>query len=84
MDVANLISTVGFPIGMCILMGLYLKYTHDDHREDIQRLQAQQQEREQRDRETMERLVNAVNNNTKAMERIFDLKEYELEDKNNE
>lgn len=81
-DVTQLISTVGFPIAMCVLMGFYLKYTHDDHREDIQRLQTQQQEREERDRETMEKLVSAVNNNTKAMERIFDLQQY-LEDENN-
>lgn len=29
------ISTVGFPIAMCVIMAYYVKYTEDKHREEI-------------------------------------------------
>lgn len=74
MDIANVIqaiSTVGFPIVMCGIMGYYLKYTHDDHRKDIERIQTQQLEKEKLHKETMER--------------IFDLQQYnEIGDNDNE
>lgn len=78
-DIITLISTVGFPIVMCGFMGYYLKYTHDDHRKDIKELQAQQQKQQEAHKEEMAQLVQAINNNTNAMERIFDLKEYVVE-----
>lgn len=34
-SVSQLVSTVGFPIAMCALMGYYIKYTEDKHREEI-------------------------------------------------
>lgn len=77
-DIVTLISTVGFPIVMCGFMGYYLKYTHDDHRKDIQRLNEQQLKQAESHKEEMEQLVQAINNNTRAMERIFDLREYEV------
>lgn len=82
--VVQLLSTVGFPITMCLIMGYYLKYTHDDHREDIKRLQEQQQQQNQMYADQMTQIIEAVNNNTKAMERIFDLQQYQIEDINNE
>lgn len=83
-EIGQIISTIGFPIAMCLIMGYYLKYTHDDHREDIKRLQDQQKDQDIRNKETMEKLVEAINNNTKTMERIFDLQEYHIEDNENE
>lgn len=29
------ISTVGFPIAMCVIMAYYVKYTEDKHRDEI-------------------------------------------------
>lgn len=79
--IVQLISTVGFPIVMCGIMGYYVKYTHDDHREDIKRLQEEHKKETENFKEALESIVTALNNNTKAMERIFDLKSYEIEEK---
>lgn len=50
---------------MCFVMGYYLKYTHDDHREDIKRLQEQHTEE-------MNAITEAVNNNTLVIQRLLD------------
>lgn len=36
--ITQVISTVGFPIAMCCLMGYYIKYTEDRHREEVSEL----------------------------------------------
>lgn len=68
MDVQSItavIANVGFPIAMCCLLGYYIKYTHDDHRQDIQRIN------DMHDREVTE-LSQAVNNNTLVMQKLID------------
>ena len=37
--IATVISTVGFPIGMCLILCLYVKQTNESYREDIKTLQ---------------------------------------------
>ena len=64
-NIISIVSSVGFPIAMCFVMGYYLKYTHDDHREDIKRLQEQHAEE-------MNAITEAVNNNTLVIQRLLD------------
>lgn len=64
-NIISIVSSVGFPIAMCFIMGYYLKYTHDDHREDLKRLQEQHTEE-------MKAITEAVNNNTLVIQRLLD------------
>ena len=36
--IVNIISSIGFPIAMCLLMGFYIKYITDEHKEEISQL----------------------------------------------
>lgn len=36
--ITQIVSTVGFPIAMCCLMGYYIKYTEDRHRAEVSEL----------------------------------------------
>lgn len=38
-DIAQIIGSFGFPIAMCLLMGLYVKYITEASREDRKELQ---------------------------------------------
>ena len=41
MDVSSIvtvISQVGFPIAMCLVMAWYVKYTNDQHKEEIDKI----------------------------------------------
>lgn len=38
-EIVNMISTVGFPIAMCIMLCWYVKSTNDSYRQDIKSLQ---------------------------------------------
>ena len=41
MDASNIvtvISQVGFPIAMCLVMAWYVKYTNDQHKEEIDKI----------------------------------------------
>lgn len=64
-DITQIISSVGFPIAMCLLMGFWVKTTHDDHREDYKRLQ------ESHEKESKE-LTQAINNNTLVVQKLID------------
>ena len=37
-EVVELITNLGYPIAISLLMGWYIKYTNDNHREDITNL----------------------------------------------
>lgn len=62
-EVAQIVSTVGFPIAMCIIMGFFIKYTTDTHREDL-RLQ------QENHKETATRLANSLDENTAVLEEL--------------
>lgn len=36
--ITQLVGNVAFPIAMSVMMGLYVKYTHDDHRDTYKEL----------------------------------------------
>lgn len=52
--VVNIISTVGFPIGMCLLLAWYIYKQDLAHKEE------------------MNKMSEAINNNTLVMQRILD------------
>lgn len=62
-EITQIISSVGFPIAMCILMGYYIKHTNDTHREDL-RLQ------QENHRDTSSRLAIAIEENTAVLEEL--------------
>ena len=37
-SVVTVISQVGFPIAMCLVMAWYVKYTNDQHKEEIDKI----------------------------------------------
>lgn len=61
--VVQLISTVGFPIVMCGVMGYYVKYLNDGHKEEISKINDQH-------REEVEKLTTTIENNTIVMEKL--------------
>lgn len=69
-SIVQLVQSVGFPIAMCFIMGYYVKYTHDDHREDIKRLQDTHNEE-------MQAITDAVQNNTLVIQKLIDKLESE-------
>lgn len=38
-EIINMVSTVGFPIAMCLMLSWYIKTSNDSYREDIRSLQ---------------------------------------------
>ena len=59
--VIQAVSSVGFPIVMCLIMALYIKYTNDKHTEQIKELNAQHTEE-------VKNMVTSIDNNTKAIQ----------------
>ena len=37
-SVISVISQVGFPIAMCLVMAWYIKYTNDQHKDEISKI----------------------------------------------
>ena len=37
-SIVTVISQVGFPIAMCLVMAWYVKYTNDQHKEEIDKI----------------------------------------------
>lgn len=63
--VIQLITTVGFPIAMCVGMAWYVKYITDKNRDEIKSLNAQHQQE-------MCDVTVAINNNTLAIQKLCD------------
>lgn len=62
-DIVTLISTVGFPIVACLLLGWFVKYQTDSYREEVKELQKDH-------KEEVQRMTEAINNNTIALTKI--------------
>lgn len=60
------ITTVGFPIVCCIAMMWYVKYSTDQNREEIAKLNEQH-------KQEMSEVTQAINNNTLALTRLCDM-----------
>lgn len=57
------VSTLGFPIVMCGVMGYYVKYTTDKHREEVKEINKQHATE-------MKDISKAVENNTIALTKL--------------
>lgn len=65
-DVVNIITTVGFPIAMCLGMMWYVKYITDQHR--IDRLESDKMHKE-----AIAQVTEALNNNTLVLQKLCTL-----------
>ena len=65
-DVFNAITTVGFPIVCCVAMGWYVKYSTDQNKEEVAKLNEQH-------KQEMSEVTQAINNNTIALQKLCDL-----------
>lgn len=61
--VIQAVSSVGFPIVMCFIMAVYIKYTNDKHTEQIKELNEQHTEE-------VKNIVTSIDNNTKALQEL--------------
>lgn len=64
-DIAQLITSVGFPIVACCAAGYYIKYISDKNREEVADLNTQHQEE-------MLKVTEAINNNTLVITKLCD------------
>ena len=62
---SEIISTVGFPIVCFIMCGYYVKYREDKNDEKFDKLNNQHDDE-------MKQVVNALNNNTLALQKLTD------------
>ena len=59
------IGQYAFPIVACVVMGWYVKYIQDNYRTDIRIISA-------RHKEEMDKVTEALNNNTQAIQKLTD------------
>ena len=64
-SIVTVVSQVGFPIAMCLVMAWYVKDTSEKHREEVRQLN-------ERHNEEMQQVTAALNNNTLALQRLCD------------
>lgn len=64
-SITQLITSMGFPIAMCIAMAWYVKDTNEKHREEVRQLNDQHNQE-------MQQVTTALNNNTLALQRLCD------------
>lgn len=64
-SVTQIIMSIGFPIFACIAMGWYVREITNKNSEQIDKLNTQH-------REEMKQVVEALNNNTLALQRLCD------------
>lgn len=61
--IASLISSFGFPIVACIVMGWYVKYQMDNYNKQISEITSEH-------KSEMTQVTTALNNNTLAIEKL--------------
>ena len=64
-EVLNAIQTMGFPIVCCLLVFWYVKYTEDKNRQQIETMNKEH-------KEEVEKMVEAINNNTLVIQKLLD------------
>lgn len=77
MDFATIFNQMAFPVAACVAMGWYVKYTTDNHRQDVNQLNENHKKAE-------DNIVEAIHNNTLVMTRICERLEMEDKDGNND
>lgn len=68
----TMITTVGFPIVACLFMGWYVKYQTDNYRSEVKDIQKEH-------KDEIQKVTEALNNNTLALQRLCDKMEKEGE-----
>lgn len=71
-SILQAITTVGFPIVCCIAMAWYVKYSTDQSRDEVAKLNEQH-------KQEMSEVTQAINNNTIALTKLCDLMKHEGE-----
>lgn len=69
--IIQLITSVGFPIVMCIAMAWYVKYCTDKSRDEVARLNVQHESQ-------MREFTTAINNNTVALTKLCEKMDQEM------
>ena len=64
-DISNLISTLGFPIAMCVGACFFIKYLFDNFTKQIAEMQKEH-------KEEVKSMNTAIENNTIALTRLID------------
>lgn len=64
-EITTIISTVGFPIAMCILMAWFIYQLNEKHTEQIEKINLEH-------KQEMTEVTKALNNNTVALQRLTD------------
>lgn len=62
-QIFSVIGQYAFPIVACIVMGWYVKYIQDNYRKDINEISV-------RHRDEMDKVTEALNNNTLAIQKL--------------
>lgn len=63
--ITTLIGSVGFPIVACIGMGWYVKYQTDQNNKEVESMRREH-------KEEVQKMTEAINNNTVAMQKLVD------------
>lgn len=72
--IITMIGSLGFPIVACIFIALFFNKTQENYRQDIKEMQAAH-------KQETDKMTEALNNNTLALQRLVDKMEGEKDDK---
>ena len=64
-DIVNLISTVGFPITACVVLGWFVKYQTDLNNKEVADMRNEH-------RDEIAKVTDALNNNTLVLQKLCD------------
>ena len=64
-QIFSVIGQYAFPIVACVVMGWYVKYIQDNYRKDISEISTKH-------KDEMDKLTQALNNNTLAIQKLTD------------
>ena len=64
-QIFSVIGQYAFPIVACVVMGWYVKYIQDNYRKDISEISS-------RHKDEMDKVTEALNNNTLAIQKLTD------------
>lgn len=62
-DIVTMITTLGFPIVACLLLGWFVKYQTDRYEEELKEIRKDH-------KQEVQRMTEAINNNTLALTRL--------------
>lgn len=75
-SVTTLIGSVGFPIVACLGMAWYVKYQTDQNNKEVENMRKEYKEEIQlmrkESKEENQKVTEAINNNTAAMQKLVD------------